>query len=288
MSAPGSTGQDAADPDAAGPGTPAPARAPIRLLQLTDLHLYADPDGRLLGQNTRRTFAAVLALAMSKDWPPDAVVLTGDLVHDERIEGYQFLTQRLAELQVPCHCIPGNHDRVTLLASSLDPDAIAGLRIVAIGDWDLALLDSTVPFAEGGHLPERILQGLEQQLAGSNGRHTLVCLHHQPVPVGSRWMDGMMVDNGDALIALAARYINLRGILWGHVHQIFEQVMHDTLLLATPSTCVQFLPHSDGFALDTATPGYRWLDLHPDGCIVTGVERVHSYPDPLVQRSEGY
>jgi Icc protein len=68
---------------------------PFRIIQLTDLHLYANAQDRLLGQNTRLTFESVLAVAMRRDWPPDALVLTGDLIHDERIEGYRFLRQRI-------------------------------------------------------------------------------------------------------------------------------------------------------------------------------------------------
>jgi Icc protein len=288
MSASGSTGRDAARETVADADRAEPADRPILLLQLTDLHLYAEPDGRLLGQNTRRTLELVIELARARHWPPHAIVLTGDLVHDERIEGYRFLKQRLAQLGVPCHCIPGNHDRVGLLANYLDPAAIASLRIVTIGGWDLALLDSTIPFEEGGHLAPRILDGLDHHLAAARGRPTLICLHHQPVPVGSRWMDGMMVDNGAELIRLAERHADLRGVVWGHVHQAFDEERHGTLLLATPSTCVQFMPGSDVFALDALTPGYRWLCLFPDGRIDTGIERVDAYPDPLIQRAGGY
>ena len=35
--------------------------------------------------------------------------------------------------------------------------------------------------------------------------------------------------------------------------------------LTTPSTCFQFLPAVDNFAVDTRPPGFRWLDLVPDG-----------------------
>jgi hypothetical protein len=40
--------------------------------------------------------------------------------------------------------------------------------------------------------------------------------------------------------------------------------------------------------LDTRTPGLRWLKLYGDGRIDTGVERIDSYPDPLVLTKSGY
>ena len=37
-----------------------------------------------------------------------------------------------------------------------------------------------------------------------------------------------------------------------------------------------------------ATPGFRWLELHPDGGIDTGIERIAAYPDPLDLSGAGY
>ena len=42
-------------------------------------------------------------------------------------------------------------------------------------------------------------------------------------------------------------------------------------LLATPSTCAQFLPNADDFAVDPRPPAYRTLELRPDGSLLTEV-----------------
>ena len=44
--------------------------------------------------------------------------------------------------------------------------------------------------------------------------------------------------------------------------------------MSTPSTCAQFLPRSEFFALDDRPPGLRWLELHADGHIETEVAWV--------------
>ena len=41
--------------------------------------------------------------------------------------------------------------------------------------------------------------------------------------------------------------------------------------MATPATCIQFKPDSNHFALDTLQPGWREIELHPDGRIETRV-----------------
>jgi Icc protein len=47
--------------------------------------------------------------------------------------------------------------------------------------------------------------------------------------------------------------------------------------MSSPSTCAQFQPSSDTFALDTRPPGYRWIDLHADGSIDTSVVWVENF-----------
>jgi len=259
----------------------------LRVLQLTDTHLTADPHGSLLGQRTRNTFEAVLELAKASFWPPDLILLTGDLVHDEVPETYRYLDRRMSNLGVPFLAIPGNHDRPDLLAEILDSDGDRNVRQVSLGGWQLILLDSTIAGEDGGRLSQSQLEAVDQGLASQSGP-ALVCLHHQPVPVGSAWLDAIGVCNGNELLSVLSRHERVRGILWGHIHQEYCAYRQGLCLLGSPSTCVQFQPGSHSFALDDRTPGYRWLLLHADGQIETGISRLAAYPDPLEIDAGGY
>jgi Icc protein len=108
------------------------------------------------------------------------------------------------------------------------------------------------------------------------------------VPIGSPWLDTMMVDNAAEFFAVLDRHPQVRAVLWGHVHQTCDQVRRGVRLLASPSTCIQFQPQSAGFALDEAAPGYRWLELHDSGVIETGVVRLENYSATLDRNSGGY
>jgi Icc protein len=55
------------------------------------------------------------------------------------------------------------------------------------------------------------------------------------------------------------------------VHQNYDALRKGVRLLATPSTCAQFLPNSDDFALDPRPPAYRTLELRADGSLLTEV-----------------
>lgn len=260
----------------------------LRILQLTDLHLYADPEGRLLGQNTRHTLQLVLERACDNSWPIDLFLLTGDLAHDRSPEAYRYLEQQLEAFEKPWFCLPGNHDDPKRLPRAVGDETARIARTLRGSGWNLVLLDSTVPGRDGGNLDAGQLELLEESLAAQRENPALICLHHQPVPVGSAWLDTIALGNPDDFFRILDRHPQVRGVVWGHIHQEFSAVRNDVRLLASPSTCVQFLPGSTDFAMDELTPGFRWLELHPGGRIETGVQRIAAYPDPLVLSTGGY
>jgi Icc protein len=53
---------------------------------------------------------------------------------------------------------------------------------------ELRHADSYDPGCVGGRLTAAELERLDAELARS-ARHSMVCLHHHPVPMGSRWLD---------------------------------------------------------------------------------------------------
>jgi len=101
-------------------------------------------------------------------------------------------------------------------------------------------------------------------------------------------MDEMAVDNADELLALVESHQRVRGVIWGHIHQRFEQSLNGSLFLGTPSTCIQFNPSQADFGLSHDPPGYRWLALLPNGEIRTGLHRLPALPEGLDMTSAGY
>jgi len=260
----------------------------INVLQITHTHLFADSNGCLLGLNTEQSLEAVLAEVTAQQLPADLILATGDLVHDGTPAAYRRIFSHLESPGIPVYCLPGNHDEAEALQQTLKGGLLHYAAHTHKGNWNLIFLDSSVAGNEGGHLGPAALQSLEEHLEADRESHTLVCLHHQPVPMGSRWLDTMAIDNADEFFSVIDRHEQVRGILWGHVHQEFDRMRGNVRLMATPSTCIQFLPGSEGFALDTAAPGYRWLSLHEDGRIETGVQRLSEVPGTLDLATAGY
>jgi Icc protein len=220
--------------------------------------------------------------------PPDLGVASGDLTHDGSPQAYRHVRDGCRRIGAPVYCLPGNHDEAATLNACMNSDPFLSVRSKRINNWQMLFLDSTVAGSEGGHLGKNELHALDTALVSAPDLHTLIWLHHQPVPIGSRWLDSMAVDNPQAFFDIADRHSQVRAIVWGHVHQLFEQQRNGVQLLATPSTCVQFLPGSKNFAVDLVPPGYRWLELHPDGSFRTGVERLQDIPGKINPDAGGY
>jgi Icc protein len=259
----------------------------LRVLQITDTHLYADPGGKLLGVNTLASFAQVLEHFRATHWPVDLLLATGDLVHDASATGYRQLSEMLERFRVPVFCLPGNHDVPAQMHAHLPGSHVTTNAVHDLGAWRFVMLDSVIPDETGGHLAQQQLDLLGEALA-TNERHVLVCLHHQPVDVGSAWIDTMRVDNPEALFEVLDRHQHVRGVLWGHVHQTFDAWRDHLRLMASPSTCVQFAPGSSAFQVGEEAPGFRLLALLPDGTIRTEVMRTASLPQGVDIASTGY
>jgi len=270
------------------PSAPIPiADSSVTLVQLSDSHLFANADGRLLGMNTRESLDRVIERVLAEQPQIDLLIASGDLSQDGSVESYEAFRQACARIDAPARWFPGNHDELPEMAEAAQQSDLL-TPIIDAGQWRITLLDSSVPGSVPGYLEDQQLQLLVQSLSEAPCRHHLVCLHHNPVPIGCAWMDPIGLRNPEALFAVLDRFPQVRSVLWGHVHQEYDQLRNDVRLLASPSTCIQFAPGSVDFKVDTTAPGYRWLRLHADGRLDTGVSRVEGLLLEVDYGGEGY
>lgn len=248
----------------------------IRLLQFTDPHLSGDPTASFRGVDTLQALRTALVNATQRFGQPDAYVLTGDLVQDDPA-GYRWLKHVFANSPVPVLCIAGNHDVPDRMAAELrhPPFQVNGHK--KLGQWLIVLLDTWVAADAGGRLGPEQLRTLDATLSAHPEHHVLLCLHHHPISMRSRWLDTVGLRDADELMAVVRAHRNVRGVLWGHVHQALDCFIEGTRFMSTPATCAQFKPGSADFALDHRPPGYRMLDLMPDGSIATEVVWLETY-----------
>ena len=184
---------------------PLAGEARVRILQITDTHLFAEKHETLLGINTWDSYQAVLSAIHASQRPCDLIVATGDLAQDHSSAAYQHFAEGIASFAAPCVWLPGNHDFQPAMYSTLQEAGIS--------------------------------------------------------PAG-------------ALDSALSAWPRVKHLLCGHIHQELDLDWNGRRMMATPSTCVQFKPHCANFTLDTVSPGWRWLELHPDGTLTTEVCRL--------------
>jgi len=257
---------------------------PVHVVQLTDAHLFADPAGSMLGLNTRDSLRHVVAQVRREQPLVDLLLCTGDLSQDASVASYEAFRDLTAPFAVPTRWLPGNHDEARVMAE-VAPELVQA--VTDIGAWRIVMLDTAVHGATHGLLERDQLAVLEAALKEAGERHCLVCFHHQPVDIGCAWIAPIGLRNAQALFAIVERYPQVRALLWGHVHQSWDEMRHGLRLMATPSTCIQFAAQSEDFKVSEEQPGYRWMRLHVDGRLETGVERARGFEVKLDFDSPG-
>lgn len=204
---------------------------PLRVLHLSDTHVYADDSLHYGIVDTTAALQRTLERAASVDGI-DAVVLSGDLSDDMSAGSYAKLRelvepwaqQRGAEVVYAM----GNHDRVAEFESVLGAHAgateVRGVRIV----W----LDSAVPRAGYGHVGPEQLRMLSDELAAASGP-ALVVVHHPPTPAYGPLLKALELQNASELLDVCAAG-DAAAVLSGHYHHSLVATQRGVPVIVAP------------------------------------------------------
>ncbi|MFN6343365.1 MAG: metallophosphoesterase [Cyanobium sp.] len=243
----------------------------MRLLQLSDPHLLADPAGvyrqRQPWARLRQVLQQAQAEAQNPAPLPDLLLISGDLCQDETWAGYTQLRELLEPWPTPVALLPGNHDHPQLLRAALGRRAALAPALLPCGDAWLLLLDSHRHGSIAGWLGAHQLAWLEAQLHQlrhqAQPRPLLVAVHHPPLPIGDATMDAIGLRDGEPLLQLLRAAPGLQALLFGHVHQYWQGVLpgrEEVPLLGCPSTLCGFGPVQPCPLGRPDDPGGLWLE----------------------------
>jgi Icc protein len=219
----------------------------------------------LRGTVTLASLSGVIQQYRNSDWKADFVSATGDLIQDQSAGAYEQFKTAVGALDLDVYCIPGNHDVRELMQRALNEPPFFYCDTIETKNWLIIGIDSCVSECAGGEISSSEYDRLDQAIEASNADHVMVCLHHPPVVMGSTWLDTVGLGKPDDFYDRVGASAKVRLAIFGHVHQAYDNTHHGIQIVGTPSTCRQFKPGSDEFAVDDRPPAYRRIELFADG-----------------------
>lgn len=237
-----------------------------RIVQLTDLHLTAAPDGRSWRAKVWTNLRRALEHVRTEIGSIDLLVLTGDLANQRRPETYARLREAVDGWGDRLRVLPGNHDNREMVRGAFGDrlmEGSASLNFVArLGDFRLIGLDTLRPWRVHGRLGEKQLAWLAGELRQS-ATPAILFMHHPPIRVGTWWLDKDLLRDHEELRKIVEGS-PVRAFFCGHVHQESTGRFGSAEVWTTPSTAYQFPPHALLPGSKRTPPAFRVIDLDGD------------------------
>jgi 3',5'-cyclic AMP phosphodiesterase CpdA len=240
------------------------ARADLRLLHISDTHLYGD---RTLHHGVVDTTAALeRVLAKASEIPGiDAVVLSGDLSEDGTEAAYRKLHDLVepwaAEREAQTVYAMGNHDHPDAFAAVLGPRR----RVHTLGRHRIVTLDSSVPGAAYGSLDAEQLAWLSDVLSQPVDLGTVVVVHHPPTRAVTPLLRLLELDDPHALLGVLDGS-DVRLVLSGHYHHPLVTLERGIPIVVAPGvTNTSDVTAPEGLERATVGAGFALVDLAASG-----------------------
>lgn len=234
------------------------------IVQISDLHVMAGPEGEPAAAALREVVAAIGALPLR----PPCVLVSGDLVHDGGRDDYALVKEILEPLGDTVVAIPGNHDTPELVREFFgDPGEVevAGVRLL--------LCDSTLPGSDAGTIDT---DALRARLAGDD-RPTVVAMHHPPLVTGIPAIDELTLarEDRDALATLLEESSQVKVVVCGHVHRITFETLGGCGVFTGPATFEQIEPGPEPGTLSFVARGRAFaIHTYVAGAFVSQIQAV--------------
>lgn len=233
------------------------------IAQISDTHLFGDKNRKINGSNSYQNLKIVLNKIKHLNQKPDLVVVSGDLSQDCTFESYQHLANLLNNTGFKYYLLPGNHDDVSVVNKVFDYNWIRDNidYFFDFNNWFFYVIDTSHYPEDGGKLLKDQLENFQKALKENKAKSTIVFMHHHPVEINSLWMDNMILKEKDEFNRIVKNNSQIKAVLFGHIHQVFEKTINGTFYGSAPSTSFQVLPNCEMFALEKLPPGYRLIEL---------------------------
>ncbi len=245
----------------------------IRIIQISDCHLSSDDQQQWFNRHPDQYLERVIHYINNYEHDASVILATGDLSHDGSEKSYVKLAEYFSQLKNKVYAIAGNHD------DSHNMDKYLNLVSHFTKDnWLFLMLDTHVTSEEYGMLSQQALAYADEILSKHPDKYIFISMHHPAIHIDCAWIDKINLLNSQDFMALVSHHNNIKAITSGHVHQSHELIIDGVAFFTCPSSCHQYLSHSNDFAVDEVAAGYRWFNLQANGKVISGVTRVTDNP----------
>ena len=253
----------------------------LSFVQFSDTHIGPSRDYARYDHPSLPSLERLIDTLNDLPEPPEFLIHTGDISHNQSPESYELAAEVLARFQMPIYYVNGNHDLPGMVRQYLhapdhasgDPAAPLDYTFEVKGERFL-VLDGQNPDVPdpSGLLRDSQLDYAREVVASGDGPLT-VLLHYVPFRMASPWLDEhMILRNGDALHAiLKPARDRLRGVFFGHLHRSCQIHRDGIAYTCGPSTFVQYgwRPWDVEPAVDhDYPPSYNFIQYFSDRVIV--------------------
>lgn len=236
------------------------------IIQVSDTHLFGDKQRKINGSNPYTNLKTVLSNISQLQDKPSLIVISGDLSQDCTFESYHHIANLLDHFGIKYFLFPGNHDDVLVLNKVFDYNWVKDAVDYSfeLNNWFFYVIDTSSYPEDGGKLTQSQLVKLEKTLEQNKNRPTIIFMHHHPIEISSLWMDKMILAEKERFNKIINKNSQIKAVLFGHIHQVFERTIGGVFYASAPSTSFQVLPNCEMFTLEKLAPGYRLIELSKD------------------------
>lgn len=262
------------------------------------------------GADADANLSLMLDRLVASGLKPDALLMTGDLADRGDASAYVRLRELVSPAAEALGCevvwAAGNHDdraamRAELFVSDAEPveasphaepvEASAPITEVRwFGGMRVIVVDSTVPGAHWGEVPQDQLDWLSAELSSPAPEGSLLLMHHPPLPTVLDLAVTVELRDQPALAAVL-RGSDVRSILSGHVHHpSFGTFAGIPVAVASSSAYGQDLAQPVGATRgQDAAQGYNLVHVYADTVVhsVVSLERGADVGEPVAADEAG-
>ncbi|MGB3414519.1 MAG: metallophosphoesterase [Microbacteriaceae bacterium] len=241
-----------------------PERGHQVLIQLSDLH-YQGNDELFSGRSMSGTFADIRRYCDRSEYAPDAIVVTGDLIHRDGAGNYADVNRELQELgqhyQIPVVVTFGNHDRVAEAGEYFPLCQSLNLQ-----DYRLIVFDNSAP-----EITADQVNWLSEQLLEPYRSGTLLAFHHSPVPSPVPGLGGRGMEQ-TAVLEQILRGSDVVQLLTGHYHHAQSSSFAGIPCWTSPALANhQMMDAPLGQVGAVKLSGFSVVELYPTAPVITPV-----------------